>query len=207
MVAQFAIPLVNKIANPTLKEAYTSEIGNICDLDFVKLLNGSNQFIKRSNEKKEEVKRSSSSVIKKSVLGVFTALIQHPKLAKDRIFDLIGKDSRFLFLNDIKNSYEQNPEVAPSIIFEQIDNEKIKNLFGEALVSEIKLSIEDAKAMIEDCIDLISKSEKDREEILKEKYNMQEILSAEKRELQQIILKKDNMSEEDQILLKNLSSK
>ena len=61
--------------------------------------------------------------------------------------------------------------------------------------------------MIEDCIDLISKSEKDSEEILKEKYNMQEILSAEKRELQQIILKKDNMSEEDQILLKNLSSK
>jgi DNA primase len=61
--------------------------------------------------------------------------------------------------------------------------------------------------MIEDCIDLISKSEKDREEILKEKYNMQEILSAEKRELQQIILKKDNMSEEDQILLKNLSSR
>ena len=207
MVAQFAIPLVNKIANPTLKEAYISEIGNICDLDFVKLLNGSNQFIKKSNEKKEEVKRSSSSVIKKSVLGVFTALIQHPVLAKDRIFDLIGKDSRFLFLNDIKNSYEQNPEVAPSIIFEQIDNEKIKNLFGEALVSEIKLSIEDAKTMIEDCIDLISKSEKDREEILKEKYNMQEISSAEKRELQQIILKKDNMSEEDQILLKNLSSK
>ena len=61
--------------------------------------------------------------------------------------------------------------------------------------------------MIQDCIYLISKSEKDREEILKEKYNMQEILSAEKRELQQLILKKDSMSEEDQILLKNLSSK
>ena len=44
-------------------------------------------------------------------------------------------------------------------------------------------------------------------EILKEKYNMQEITSAEKRELQQIILRKDVMSEEDQILLKNLSSK
>ena len=43
--------------------------------------------------------------------------------------------------------------------------------------------------------------------MLKEKYNMHEITSAEKRELQQIILKKDNMSEEDQILLKNLSSK
>ena len=58
-----------------------------------------------------------------------------------------------------------------------------------------------------DCIEIISKSEKDRQETLKEKYNMQEITSAEKRELQQIILKKDVMSEEDQILLKNLSSK
>ena len=84
---------------------------------------------------------------------------------------------------------------------------KIKNLFGEALVSEIKLSLDDARDMVEDCIDLISKSEKDREEILKEKYNMREILSAEKRELQQLILKKESMSEEDQVLLKNLSSK
>ena len=64
-----------------------------------------------------------------------------------------------------------------------------------------------ARDMVEDCIDLISKSEKDREEILKEKYNMREILSAEKRELQQLILKKESMSEEDQVLLKNLSSK
>ena len=75
------------------------------------------------------------------------------------------------------------------------------------MVSEIKLSLDDARDMVEDCIDLISKSEKDREEILKEKYNMREILSAEKRELQQLILKKESMSEEDQVLLKNLSSK
>jgi hypothetical protein len=31
--------LVDKITNPTLKEAYISEIGHICDLDFGKLLN------------------------------------------------------------------------------------------------------------------------------------------------------------------------
>jgi len=36
---------------------------------------------------------------------------------------------------------------------------------------------------------------------------MQEISSAEKRELQQLILKKEELSEEDQKLLKNLSSK
>jgi DNA primase len=107
----------------------------------------------------------------------------------------------------VKNFYKENPEASPSILFEQIENEKIKNLFGEALVSEIKLSLDDARDMVEDCIDLISKSEKDREEILKEKYNMREILSAEKRELQQLILKKESMSEEDQVLLKNLSSK
>ena len=207
MVAQFAVPLVNKIMNPTLKEAYVSEVGHICDLDFAKLLNGSDAYSKKSNPRQEEVKRNSNTVIKKSVLGVFTALIQHPNLAKDRIFDLIGKDSRFLFLNDVKNFYKENPEASPSILFEQIENEKIKNLFGEALVSEIKLSLDDARDMVEDCIDLISKSEKDREEILKEKYNMREILSAEKRELQQLILKKESMSEEDQVLLKNLSSK
>ncbi len=207
MVAQFAKPLVNKIANPTLKEAYTSEISNICDLDFSKLLSGEDRYQPNKSLQKEEVKKTSNSVIRKSVLGVFTALIQHPKLAKDRVFDLIRKDSRFLFLNDVRNFYKENPDAVPSILFEKIENEKIKNLFGEALVSEIKLSVDDAKVMIEDCISLISKTEKDREEILKEKYNMQEITSAEKRELQQHILKKASMTEEDQILLKNLSSK
>ena len=133
--------------------------------------------------------------------------VQYPKLASNRAFDLIKRDSRFLFLLDVRDFYKANPEAAPSILFEQIENEKIKNLFGEALVSEIKLSDEDASIMLTDCIGLISKSEKDRQEILKEKYNMQEITSAEKRELQQIILKKDVMSQEDQALLKNLSSK
>ena len=207
MVAQFAKPLVNKISNPTLKEAYTSEIGNICDLDFGKLLSGEDRFKPSKPLQKEEIKKTSNTVIRKSVLGVFIALVQHPSLARDRVFDLIRKDSSFLFLNDVRNFYKDNPEAVPSILFEQIENEKIKNLFGEALVSEIKLSVDDAKAMIEDCIDLISKSEKDREEILKEKYNMQEITSAEKRELQQHILKKTSMTEEDQVLLKNLSSK
>ena len=99
----------------------------------------------------------------------------------------------------------REPTASPSILFEQIENEKIKNLFGEALVSEIKLTEENAKNAY-DCIEIISKSEKDRQETLKEKYNMQEITSAEKRTTTDN-LKKDEMSEEDQILLKNLSSK
>ena len=74
------------------------------------------------------------------------------------------------------------------------------------MVSEIKLSKEDALSMIKDCLELITKSEAEREEILKEKYNMQELTSSEKRELQQIILKKDKMSQEETALIKDLSS-
>ena len=59
---------------------------------------------------------------------------------------------------------------------------------------------------MEDCMALILQSGSEREEILKEKYNMQEITSSEKRELQQIILKKDRMSQEEAALIKNLSS-
>jgi len=207
LVAQFAIPLVDKITNPTLKEAYISEIGHICDLDFGKLLNNGVNSMPDKSGSEEPIKKIPTSVIRKSVMGIFTVLIQYPKLASDRTFDLIKRDSRFLFLLDVRDFYKANPEAVPSILFEQIENEKIKNLFGEALVSEIKLSEEDACIMLKDCIGLISKSEKDRQEILKEKYNMQEITSAEKRELQQIILKKDAMSDEDQALLKKLSSK
>ena len=134
------------------------------------------------------------------------ALIQYPKLANSNLFKLIKSDSRFSFILDIKDIYILYPESSASIILEKIENEKIKNVFGEALVSEIKLSQEDAQSMIEDCIKLISQTDTEREQILKEKYNMQELTSAEKRELQQIILKKDKMSQEEGALIKDLSS-
>ena len=90
---------------------------------------------------------------------------------------------------------------------EKISNDKIKNIYGEALVSEIQLSESDASSMLKDCIDFISQNESEREEVLKDKYSMQELSSSEKRELQQIILKKDRMSQEEAALIKNLSSK
>ena len=83
----------------------------------------------------------------------------------------------------------------------------IKKQIDIFLPRSVVIIRQNANKMLKDCIEIISKSEKDRQESLKEKYNMQEITSAEKRELQQIILKKEEMSEEDQILLKNLSSK
>ena len=206
MVAKFALPLVNKISNDTLKEAYINEVSKICDLDFSKLIQGESKSKKISPTKKEEVKESTNTVLRKSVLGIFTALIQHPKLSSINEFSLITHDSKFNFINDIKNLYQDSPDSNPSIIFEKIESERIKNIFGEALVSEVKLSEEDATSMIKDCLKIISQTNSEREEILKEKYNMQELTSAEKRELQQIILKKDKMSQDEEALIKNLSS-
>ena len=206
MVAKFALPLVNKISNDTLKEAYINEVSKICDLDFSKLIQGESKSKKVSPAKKEEVKESTNTVLRKSVLGIFTALIQHPKLSSINEFSLITHDSKFNFINDIKKLYQDSPDSNPSIIFEKIESERIKNIFGEALVSEVKLSEEDATSMIKDCLKIISQTNSEREEILKEKYNMQELTSAEKRELQQIILKKDKMSQDEEALIKNLSS-
>ena len=206
MVAKFALPLVNKISNDTLKEAYINEVSKICDLDFSKLIQGESKSKKISPTKKEEVKESTNTVLRKSVLGIFTALIQHPKLSSINEFSLITLESKFNFINDIKNLYQDSQDSNPSIIFEKIESERIKNIFGEALVSEVKLSEEDATSMIKDCLKIISQTNSEREEILKEKYNMQELTSAEKRELQQIILKKDKMSQDEEALIKNLSS-
>jgi DNA primase len=206
IAAKFALPLIKSISNETLKQAYINEATNVCDLDFAKLIQGKESKENFNLPKKEEVVVDTRSIMKKSVLGIFMALIQYPKLADSNLFKLIKVDSRFSFILDIKDTYISYPDSSASVILEKIENEKIKNVFGEALVSEIKLSQEDAQSMIEDCIKLISQSDTEREQILKEKYNMQELTSAEKRELQQIILKKDKMSQEEGALIKDLSS-
>ena len=207
VVAKFALPLVNKITNATLKEAYVNEISNICDLDFAKLIKGEKKNIVPATIKEQNTETKSSSVLRKSILNIFMSLIQHPKLASSGEFNQIRSNSRFSFLNEVKDIYIQNHDISASVLMEKISNDKIKNIFGEALVSEIQLSESDASSMLKDCIDFISQNESEREEVLKDKYSMQELSSAEKRELQQIILKKDRMSQEEADLIKNLSSK
>ena len=207
VVAKFALPLVNKITNATLKEAYVNEISNICDLDFAKLIKGEKKNIVPATVKEQNTETKSSSVLRKSILNIFISLIQHPKLASSGEFNQIRSNSRFSFLNEVKDIYIQNHDISASVLMEKISNDKIKNIFGEALVSEIQLSESDASSMLKDCIDFISQNESEREEVLKDKYSMQELSSAEKRELQQIILKKDRMSQEEAALIKNLSSK
>ena len=187
-------------------------MSKICDLDFSKLID-TNQNVPSGSfnkEKKSAVKYTSNSILIKSVVGIFTSLIQHPKLAELAMFNNIKKDSRFSFILEVKNLYIENPSSAASVILEKINDEKIRNLFGEASVSSIQLSVEDAKLMVQDCLNVILRTgldNQEREEALKEKYSIEALSLDEKRELQQIILKKDKMSVEEASLLKNLSSK
>ena len=81
MVARFALSLVSKITNDTLKQAYINEVSNICDLDFAKLVKGDKSYSTAKTNTKEEVKPRSSSVIRKSILGIFISLIQPAPIA------------------------------------------------------------------------------------------------------------------------------
>ena len=210
--AKYALPLIKSIANETTKQAYIKEMSKICDLDFSKLIdtNQNKPNIIQNKGKNNAVKSNSNSILIKSVIGIFTSLIQHPKLAQLTLFNSIKKDSRFSFVNDIKNLYIESPDSSASVILEKIYDEKIKNIFGEASVSSIQMSEDDAKSMIEDCLNIILKTgldNQEREEALKEKFSIEALSLDEKRELQQILLKKDKMSDDEALLLKNLSSK
>tara|TARA_Y100000768_G_scaffold84027_1_gene60062 strand:- start:1610 stop:3403 length:1794 start_codon:yes stop_codon:yes gene_type:complete len=210
--AKYALPLIKSVTNETIKQAYIKEMSKICDLDFSKLIdtNQNKPNIIQNKGKNNAVKSNSNSILIKSVIGIFTSLIQHPKLAQLTLFNSIKKDSRFSFVNDIKNLYIESPDSSASVILEKIYDEKIKNIFGEASVSSIQMSEDDAKSMIEDCLNIILKTgldNQEREEALKEKFSIEALSLDEKRELQQILLKKDKMSDDEALLLKNLSSK
>jgi len=205
-VAKFAKPYIKKIQNETLKQAYIQEVSNICDLDFSKLFAENRTRKKTGSLKVEENQNDNVSIVRKSVLGIFISLIQYPELTEMKNFDSIKIESKFSFILNVLDMLKNNSNSPISTLIERIDNEKVRNIFGEALVSELKLSEEDAKIMIVDCLNIILQSESDRELFLKDKYASDNLNPSEKRELQQIILKKDRMSPEEKELIKNLSS-
>ena len=205
-VSKFALPFIKSISNETLKQAYINEVSKVCNIDFAKLIEGKQSNNARAITSDEKVKADSKSILKKAVMGIFSSLIQYPELSKSNLFNPIKSDSNFAFLLEIKEIFINNPDLSNSLILDKIKNEKIRNVFGEVLVSEIKMTESDAQAMMKDCIELICQSYSEREELLREKYTMHELSSSEKRELQQIILKKAKMSQDDKALIKKLSS-
>ena len=143
----------------------------------------------------------------KAVINIFSALLAFPTIAQESIFDELKDDPKFSFLFVILDLYRQRPDIKPSRVIESLESEKIKGYFSEAVVAGLELSEKNALKLVNDCMDILLKNQKDREQTLKDKYNVRSITPAERRDLQQIILKKQEITDDDRNWLKKLSSK
>lgn len=204
--AAFAIPIINKINNTVIKEVYASEVSKLCGMD-IKSMDAPSSPSAR--EDSERVIRSSSNtpVRVKAVINIFSALLAFPTIAQESIFDELKDDLKFSFLFVILDLYRQTPDIKPSRVIESLESEQIKGYFSEAVVAGLELSEKNALKLVNDCMDILLKNQKDREQTLKDKYNVRSITPAERRDLQQIILKKQEITDDDRNWLKKLSSK
>lgn len=204
--AAFAIPIINKINNTVIKEVYASEVSKLCGMD-IKNMDAPSSPSARDDS--ERVIRSSSNtpVRVKAVINIFSALLAFPTIAQESIFDELKDDLKFSFLFVILDLYRQTPDIKPSRVIESLESEQIKGYFSEAVVAGLELSEKNALKLVNDCMDILLKNQKDREQTLKDKYNVRSITPAERRDLQQIILKKQEITDDDRNWLKKLSSK
>ena len=204
--AAFAIPIINKINNTVIKEVYASEVSKLCGMD-IKSMDAPSSPSARDDS--ERVIRSSSNtpVRVKAVINIFSALLAFPTIAQESIFDELKDDLKFSFLFVILDLYRQTPDIKPSRVIESLESEQIKGYFSEAVVAGLELSEKNALKLVNDCMDILLKNQKDREQTLKDKYNVRSITPAERRDLQQIILKKQEITDDDRNWLKKLSSK
>ena len=204
--AAFAIPIINKINNTVIKEVYASEVSKLCGMD-IKSMDAPSSPSARDDS--ELVIRSSSNtpVRVKAVINIFSALLAYPTIAQESIFDELKDDLKFSFLFVILDLYRQTPDIKPSRVIESLESEQIKGYFSEAVVAGLELSEKNALKLVNDCMDILLKNQKDREQTLKDKYNVSSITPAERRDLQQIILKKQEITDDDRNWLKKLSSK
>ena len=132
--------------------------------------------------------------------------MKHPTLAQEEIFKGLREDVKFTFLFDVIALYQQSPDIKPSRVLESLESSQIQGYFSQAVIAELDLSEENALKLIEDCINVLLKNQKDREQILKDKYNVTSITKVERRDLQKIILNKEEISDDDRDWLKKLSS-
>ena len=204
--AAFAIPIVNKINNPVIKEIYANEISTLCGMD-IKTMEMPSSPSKRNNFNQLTKSRSSSSVRVKAVINIFSALLAFPTIASEPIFDKLKGDPKFNFMFIILDLYKQSPHIKPSRVLESLESDQIKGYFSEAVVAGLELSQDNALKLIDDCVEILLKNQKDREQNLKDKYNVGSISPAERRDLQQIILKKQEITSDDRNWLKKLSLK
>ena len=205
--AAFAIPIVNKINNSVIKEVYANEISKLCGMD-IKTMDASSRPEIRKAESDNAMRSSSNTPVRvKAVINIFSALLAFPAIANESVFDELKDDPKFNFLFAILDLYKEMPDIKPSRVIESLESEQIKGYFSEAVVAGLELSEKNALKLVNDCMDILLKNQKDREQSLKDKYNVRSITPAERRDLQQIILKKEEITDDDRDWLKKLSSK
>ena len=204
--AAFAIPIINKINNTVIKEVYASEVSKLCGM-VIKSMDAPSSPSKRDDSERLIRSSSNTPVRVKAVINIFSALLAFPTIAQESIFDELKDDLKFSFLFVILDLYRQTPDIKPSRVIESLESEQIKGYFSEAVVAGLELSEKNALTLINDCMDILLKNQKDREQTLKDKYNVRSITPAERRDLQQIILKKQEITDDDRNWLKKLSSK
>ena len=202
----FAKPLIDSINNEVIRSVYLNELSKICDVTLAQLpKTGENQYKPQANKPKDI--SAQPDIRLRSMTNIFSALINYPDLAQPEYFQPLAENEKFSFLFEILNLYQSSPSIKPSRVIEGITSEKIRDLFSQAAVNELKISKEDAKKLVFDCVAVLAKNQKDREEILKQQYNSRSISAEGRRELQKIILTKDDLSTDDQEWLQKLSAK
>tara|TARA_B100000282_G_scaffold160019_1_gene115601 strand:+ start:264 stop:2027 length:1764 start_codon:yes stop_codon:yes gene_type:complete len=206
-IASYASELIRTINNLPLKEAFISETSKICEIPIEKLISEPNQT--KPSPSAEKVKMDNRSNTKKiaSIYLIIHSVLKDRSLVQDPIFDEIKEDSPLSFLRELREVIEVETDTLVSKLIERIKSKRLKELFSQAMVSEIEIEQDDARKMFFDCMNSLLKDEEDREESLKTKYNTGSISETERRELQQLILKKSEIDNDDKILLKNLSMK
>ena len=205
--AAFAIPIINKINNSVIKEVYANEISKLCGMDIKTMDAPKGPEIQKAESDNAMRTNANIPVRVKAVINIFSALLAFPAIAKESIFDELKDDPKFNFLFVILDLYRQTPDIKPSRVIESLKSDQIKGYFSEAVVAGLELSEKNAFKLVNDCMDILLKNQKDREQTLKDKYNVRSITPAERRDLQQIILKKQEITDDDRNWLKKLSSK
>jgi DNA primase len=204
--ASFAIPIINKINNSVIKEVYTSEISKLCGMDIKTMDTPSSQTASFISD--TALRASSTSPVRvKAVINIFSALLAFPSIAQESLFDELKNNKKFDFLFIILDLYRKTPDIKPSRVIESLESDQIKGYFSEAVVAGLELSEKNALMLVSDCMDILLKNQKDREQTLKDKYNVRSITPVERRDLQQIILKKQDITDDDRHWLEKLSSK
>ena len=162
-IASYASELIKKINNVPLREAFISEASKICEIPLEKLISKPNQPKPKPSS---EVKVDQSSNTKQiaSIYLIIHSVLTDRSLVQDPIFDEIREDSSISFLKELREVIEVESDTLVSKLIERIKSKTLKELFSQAMVSEIKIEQEDARKMFFDCMNSLLKDEEDREE-------------------------------------------